>query len=172
MSRALHVLLAVVMVSRAVFAQSGARPAPSTVNQLMRGILFINSNVVFSAQSDNPAEIPQDIQGSRAVNPLVGVFGGWQAIENAALALVESATLLEMPRPCSNGKPAPVKDAEWMKFVEELRQVGMGAYKAGQAKSQDQILDVSDRMAQMCAGCHGMYRDRNRDANGASRCVK
>jgi hypothetical protein len=165
------VVLAALMTSSASFAQSGATPAPATVNQLMRGILFINSNVVFSAQSDDPAGITQDAQGSRAVNPLAGVFGGWQAIENAALALVESATLLEMPRACSNGKPAPVKDAEWRKFVEELRQVGMAAYKAGQAKSQDAILDVSDQMTQMCAHCHGMYR-RGRDANAASRCTK
>ena len=35
------------------------------------------------------------------------VYGGWQSVENAALALAESANLLMIPgRMCSNGKPA------------------------------------------------------------------
>src|SRR5262245_15921387 len=69
---------------------------PATLRALMRGVLFINANVVFSVQSEDPASIKAD-QGSRAVNPLVGTFGGWEAVDNAALALVEVTRLLELP---------------------------------------------------------------------------
>lgn len=167
----IRVLLIALLMSPVLFAQSGPK-SPATVNQLMRGILFINANVVFSAQSDNPAEVKPDAQGSRAVNALAGVFGGWEAIENAGLALSESATLLALPRSCANGKPAPLQDPEWQKFVGELRDIGMVAYKAGKAKSQEQILDVSDQMTQACSHCHAMYRDKSRESNAASRCTK
>jgi hypothetical protein len=46
---------------------------------------------------------------SMATDPIKSTFGGWQAIENAALALAESTTLLTVPgRMCSNGGAAPV----------------------------------------------------------------
>ena len=83
-------------------------------------------------------------------------FGGWQAIENAALALAESANLLLIPgRICSNGAPVPMKDPAWATFVQQVRDAGMMAYKAAQAKDQDK----------MSAGCHRKWRDRRTPAN-------
>src|SRR3982751_6645338 len=66
------------------------------LNQLMRGVLYPAANVVFSAQIDNPGDV-KFLPGhdpSMATDPLVSTFGGWVAIENAALALAESANLL------------------------------------------------------------------------------
>src|SRR4030095_16814987 len=79
------------------------------LNQLMRGVLYPAANVVFSAQADNPGDvkfIPGD-DPSMSTDPLTSTFGGWLAVENAALALAESANLLSIPgRSCSNGVPA------------------------------------------------------------------
>src|SRR5207249_2087574 len=112
---------------------SAARP-PATVNQLMRGILFPNSNVVFFAQSEDPAKVTPDAQGSRSTNPLASPFGKWEAVENSSLALAEAADLLMTPgRRCSNGRQAPVADPEWSQFVQEMRTVSAAAYKAAQA---------------------------------------
>src|SRR6476661_7752818 len=64
----------------------------TNLNQLMRGVLYPASNVVFSAQIDNPGDV-KPIPGqdpSLATDPLTSTFGGWQAVENAALALTES----------------------------------------------------------------------------------
>lgn len=163
-------LVMVVAASISLSAQSSS-PAPSaTVNQIMRGILFINSNVVFLAQSDDPGEVTLDAQPSRAVNPLGGTFGRWEAVENAALAIVESAALLELPHLCSNGTPAPVKDVEWQKALDEMRRTATLAYKAAQAKSQDAIVDMTEPLATSCSHCHRQYRDASRDAS--RRCVK
>src|SRR5712691_6742829 len=85
----------------------------SNLNQLMRGTLYPAANVVFSAQNDNPADVkrPPGQDPSMATDPLASTFGGWQAVENAALALAESANLLLVPgRVCSNGAPAPITD--------------------------------------------------------------
>src|SRR5262245_1531911 len=68
----------------------------SNLNQLMRGVFYPASNVVFSAQSDDPATMKPapGVDPSLATDPLVSTFGGWVAVENAALALTESANLL------------------------------------------------------------------------------
>src|SRR5215510_12561269 len=75
-----------------------APPPPADLNQLMRGVLYPAANVVFFAQADNPAEI-KFVPGhdpNMSTDPLTSTFGGWAAVENAALALAESATLLEI----------------------------------------------------------------------------
>lgn len=96
-----------------------------------------------------------------ATDPLESTFGGWQAVENAALALTESADLLLTPgRVCSNGVAAPVGDPQWAKFVQDLREAGMKAYRAAQAKDQDKMVEASDTLSTACANCHLKWRER------------
>ncbi len=74
--------------------------APSDLLQLMRGVLYPASNIVFFAQTENPADV-KFVPGkdpAMATDPLISTFGGWQAVENAALALSELANLLLTPR--------------------------------------------------------------------------
>ena len=101
-----------------------------------------------------------------STDPLTSSFGGWQAVENAALALAESANLLSIPgRSCSNGAPVPTKDPTWAMFVQEVRDVSMKAYKAAQAKDQDKMIDLSETLSAACAGCHRKWRDRRTSDN-------
>src|SRR5262245_28288587 len=65
--------------------------------QLMRGVLFPASNVIFAAQNENPENVKPAADPSTALNPLEGSFGKWQAVENAGIALSESANLLSIP---------------------------------------------------------------------------
>ena len=150
------------------------QPAPaamqvqSDLNQLMRGVLYPASNVVFSAQIDNPGDV-KFVPGkdpSMATDPLVSTFGGWQAVENASLALTESANLLLIPgRNCANGLPVPMNNPDWPKFVQELRAAGMKAYKAAQSKDQDKMVEAADTLAAACAGCHRKRREKPRPAD-------
>src|ERR1041385_8095985 len=92
---------------------------PATLAQLMKGILYPNSNVIFFAQSDNPNDVPQAKDPATAVNPLASSYGKWEAVENSSLALVEAAGLLTVPgRKCSNGRLAPVANPDWPKLVQ------------------------------------------------------
>jgi hypothetical protein len=136
--------------------------------QLMRGILFPNSNVVFFAQSQNPADVKPAKDPSLATDPLADTYGQWVAVENSALALSEAANLLTIPgRKCSNGLPVPINNPDWPKFVQGLRDAGAVAYKAAQSKSQDDILMAADVMSTACSNCHEKYREK---ANLADRC--
>jgi len=134
----------------------------------MRGILFPNSNVVFFAQNENPADVKPAKDPSLATDPLADSYGQWVAVENSALALSEAANLLTIPgRKCSNGLPVPINNPDWPKFVQGLRDAGMVAYKAAQSKSQDDILMAADVMSTACSNCHEKYREK---ANLADRC--
>ena len=149
----------------AVFAQADFTRAD--LNQLMRGVLYPAANVVFFPQAEDPAAVkPAPGQDpSMATDPLQSTFGGWQAVENAALALTESADLLLIPgRTCSNGVPVPLGDPDWVKFVQELRAAGIKAYKAAQSKDQDKMLEVAETMSNACAACHLKWRDRRTPA--------
>lgn len=134
---------------------------PATLAQIMKGILFPSSNVVFFAQADNPNDVPPAKDPAAAVNPLASSYGKWEAVENAGLAIAEAANLLTVPgRKCSNGRPVPVTNADWPKLVQGLRDAGMAAYKAAQSKNQDKILDAADVMTTACANCHDKYREK------------
>ena len=147
---------------------STAQQVHADLNQLMRGVLYPAANVVFSAQTDNPGEA-KFIPGhdpAMSTDPLTSTFGGWLAIENASLALAESANLLSIPgRTCSNGAPAPTKDPAWAMFVQQVRDVGMKAYSAARAKDQDKMIDISETLSAACNGCHRKWRDRRTPDN-------
>jgi hypothetical protein len=134
---------------------------PATLAQLMKGIMFPSSNVIFFAQADNPNDVPPAKDPAAAVNPLASSYGKWEAVENASLAIVEAANLLTVPgRKCSNGLAVPVTNADWPKLVQGLRDAGMTSYKAAQSKSQDKILDAADVITTACANCHDKYREK------------
>jgi len=140
----------------------------ANLNQLMRGVLYPAANVVFFAQDENPGDV-KPVPGrdpSMATDPLTSTFGGWQAIENAALALAESANLLNISgRTCSNGVAVPTKDPAWAAFVQQVRDASMKSYKAAQAKDQDKIIEIADELSTSCSGCHRKFRDRKTPEN-------
>src|SRR5262245_53321430 len=65
--------------------------------QVMRGILFPNSNVIFAVQSTNPAEIKPAADPATSTDPLASSYGGWTAVENSGIAIAEAANLLTIP---------------------------------------------------------------------------
>jgi hypothetical protein len=145
-------------------AATGAVPAQHPVanlSQLMKGILYPASNVIFAAQSQNPADVKPAADPAMATNPLASAYGQWQAVENSALAIVEAANLLTIPgRKCSNGLIVPFKNADWPKLVQGLRDAGMTVYKAAQSKNQDGIVAAAGDLTEACDNCHGKYREK------------
>jgi hypothetical protein len=159
----------VLLASTSASAQAPAKPAPrpaappkveANLLQLMRGILYPASNVIFAAQEDlSKQPVPPD--ASTSPNPLTTTYGGWQAVENAALALSESANLVMMPgRMCSNGKPVPIGRADWVKDVQKLREAGRAAYAAAKKKDTEAMVDVSGTISDACSACHDVYREK------------
>jgi hypothetical protein len=135
--------------------------AHANLAQLMRGIPFTFANIVFDAQSQDPGAPREaaEVSGS-ATATFRNVYGGWQEVENSALALAEAANLAMIPgRMCENGKPVPVQDEMYRKAAQGLAEAGRAAYKAAQSKSLDAMVEVSETVAVACSNCHEPYRD-------------
>jgi hypothetical protein len=134
--------------------------AHSNLAQMMRGIPFTFANIVFDAQSEDPAVPRKSADSGGATAQFRSVYGGWQEVENSALALAEAANLVMIPgRVCENGKPVPVHEQRYRNAAEGLAAAGRAAYQAAQSKSMDAMLEVSETVAVACANCHEPYRD-------------
>ena len=141
-----------------------------TLIQVMRGIIYPASNVIFAGSNGNPADVKPAKDPSIATDPLASTYGQWTAVENAGIALAEGANLLTIPgRKCSNGRAVPVQNADWEKFVQGLRDAGMTAYKAAQSKNQDKIVDAAGDVTTACSNCHDKYREK--PGGEADRCM-
>jgi len=172
------------VLSLLVFVAACSSPAPAptapaapaaaapqvkgSLNQVMRGILFPNSNIIFDAQDKDPAAKPDPKDPAAAASPFAGTYGGWEAVENASIALAEAANLVALPgRNCANGKPVPLNDPTFQKGLAALREVSMLSYKTAQEKKADAFLDVADKLTMACATCHDVYRDIQIDGKPA-----
>jgi cytochrome c556 len=139
-----------------------ARPAAPrvTMQELMRGIYFPAANVLFSAQ-DDVGKLPPADDPTISPNPLTSVYGGWLAVESAALALVDARTLLDRPgRLCSNKRPVPVRSEQWQAFSRLMTDAAVAAYRAAQSKDVDRMVDVSGTLTDACDACHKVFRDQ------------
>jgi hypothetical protein len=148
--------------SEPVAAAAEFTPQPyANLAQVMRGIPFTFSNIVFDAQAQDPGAPRAAAEVTAgATETFKNVYGGWQEVENSALALAEASNLLMIPgRFCENGKPVPVRDETYRKAAEGLAAAGRAAYKAAQSKNMDAMLEVSDTVAVACSNCHEPYRD-------------
>jgi hypothetical protein len=164
---ALGFLVFVAACVESVYAQApagrgGAAQQPrvyANMLQLMRGTLYPQSNVIFTAQVEDPASFKPAAHQSTSSDPFTSAYGGWEAVENSGMAMAETANLLLVPRQCGNGKPAPIQNADWQMWVQELREASLGVYKAGQAKNDDVVLEAADKLATACLHCHAKYRN-------------
>jgi len=144
-----------------------APPAPAaqpyaSLAQVMRGIPFPNSNIIFDTQTTDPgaAKKPGEA-GAGASAQYNAVYGGWQAVENAALAISETANLITIPgRLCENGRPVPLDRDDYKKFAAGLAEAGKAAYKAAQSKNIDNMVEASGTVSDACSACHEIYREK------------
>src|SRR5580704_17882244 len=148
-------------------APSAAFSATGNLNQLMRGIMFPNSNIVFTVQTHDPAEKKKTGDAANSDGGFnwsmwgSDLYSGWDIVDYASIALAESAPLMLTPgRRCENGKPVPVNDPDWIRFTKEMAEVGRAAYRASQSRNQEKVSDLTSDVADSCQHCHQVFRDK------------
>jgi hypothetical protein len=165
-------------------------PPVGNMAQLMRGIFFPNSNLIFTVQTHDPAVKPTpppaqpggtQPTGFSWMDWGAGIYGGWEMVDNAAVALADASPLMLAPGiRCENGRAAPVTDPDWIKFTEQMIDVARRTYKASQSRSQDAVSELTGDLSDACAACHQAYRDvrgrgqvfdPNDPSNKANRCM-
>ena len=145
-------------------APSGPPPT-GTMIQVMRGIMFPNANMVFNVQSIDPdapkaSYEPNIKDGFSWVNWGAGLYSNWELLEYASVALADTAPMLLVPRLCANGKAAPVAEADWIKYVEQMAEAGRVAFRAARARNRDAAIESTNDITDSCAACHRAYRDK------------
>ena len=165
-------------------AASTFAPA-GTVNQLMRGIFFHNSNLIFAVQETEPANLPPPPPPSRPDGLTIFDWGlmiytGWPAVENSAAAIADASTLLLKPGlRCENGRLAPITEPDWIRFTERMVSVAKRAQRLAQSQNKDAVSEYTADLSNACNACHLTYRDvggrgRGRGGNapaGGGRCM-
>jgi cytochrome c556 len=140
--------LVLFLVAGAAIAQAPSyAPKPyGNLKQVMRNLPLPNSNIIFAVQ-EKPPKNDMD----------------WQTVENAAIAIEETANLILIPgRVRSNGQTVPVQAAGYVKYAAALVPAGQECMKAAQTKSLDALGNCTDALSQACDNCHKVYRDRPR----------
>jgi mono/diheme cytochrome c family protein len=159
-------------------------PPVGNMAELMRGVLFPSSNLIFNVQTNDPAApVTPGVVGAGATTAFswmdwgAGIYKGWEIVDYAAVAIADSAPLMLIPgRRCENGKPVPVDRPDWIQFTHELAEAGLAARKASQTRNQEAVSDASNQLADACVHCHEVYRDKPGGtaadpSNKAARCV-
>ena len=153
----------VLLLAACASASTAGLPDPEPMGslaQVMRGILFPNSNILFDVQSIDPANPPPAAAGGGATANFSGIYSGWQMVENAAIALGEAANLIVIPgRRCENGRDVPLSEPNWAQFTQQLKDAADVALVAARASDQAAASDATNDIAEACYVCHEVYRD-------------
>ena len=157
-------IASVLLLSACAGTGSARMPAPEPVGslaQLMRGMLFGNSNILYDLQTidpDNPPEV--DTSAGNATGRFANIYTGWQVYENAAAMLGEAANLLTIPgRLCENGEPVPLAQPDWAGLVQTLKDAAAIMVVATQARNREAAIAATDDITVACGDCHYAYRD-------------
>lgn len=105
----------------------------ATVKQVMHGVTIPASDAIWKV----PSEAPKNDEA-------------WLAVESSGYALAESGNLLLMKGRAREGE-------EWIKFSQQLVDVGVQAAEAVHAKDMDKIMAAGDAMYAVCENCHMKY---------------
>ena len=156
-------------------AASSTTAPEGNLAELMRAIAFPNANIIFNTQLKDPGAQPKKALAQSPFDYIdwgATVYPGWLAVDQAAVAITESAPLLLTPgRLCQNGKPVPIDRADWKQYVTDLVNVGKLAHQLSQKRDYDAFQEISEKLNDACANCHKVYRDKGgTEGSGAIRC--
>ena len=155
-------------------------PPVGNLAEVMRGIMFPSSNLLFNVQGHDPGAEQTTFQAQDNFSWVdwgAGIYSGWQIVDYAAIALAEASPLFLTPgRLCENGQPVPVDRPDWIQYTAEMVEAGKAAYRASQTRDQAAVSEVTNVIAEACYNCHEASRDKpggsvDDPSNKAARCI-
>jgi mono/diheme cytochrome c family protein len=150
--------------------------------QLMRAVFFHNSNLIFSIQEVEAADIPPRPPPSRpdgltTFDIGLMLYSGWPVVENAATALADASALMMLPGlRCENGRAAPITEPDWIRFTDQMIAVARRTYRLAQTRDKEAVSSYTADLSNACNACHRVYRDvggrgRGGLGNTSGRCM-
>ena len=164
--RVFSVVVAMFVVVGVAKAQAPAGEPVGSLAQVMRGIFFPNSNIIFDVQARDPEAPVEAGTDGTVTSTFSGIYTGWPVVENAAVAIAEATKLIRMPgRMCENGRDVPLADAEFMQYASEMEEVAIAVAAVARTGDRDATIEATNNLAGGCENCHSVYRrfpDENR----------
>ena len=156
--RVISVIVTLFIAGGVASAQAPSNEPIGTLAQLMRGIMFPNSNKLFDLQSQEPGtELPEMGPASARFS---SVYRGWPDVEGAAVALADGAKLAMIEgRLCENGVSAPVDNADYIEGARLLEESALNVLEAAQMRDYDAASFAVNFLVESCSHCHRTYRD-------------
>lgn len=112
-----------------------------TVAQVMEGVVFPSSEVVFNAA----------VWSNGVLEGGPKTEEDWHHVEDSALTVAEAGNLLMMA--------GRAKDREeWMTRALALNAAGAVAFKAAEARDVEALLEAGNQIYAACSSCHKQYR--------------
>jgi len=132
------IILLLVLLVGAAFAQAPTFQAVGTMSQLMADVIYPASDAIFYAFREPPKNDRE-----------------WNVLQGQALIVAEAGNLLMLP--------SRARDQDkWMADAKLLVEVGAAAYKAAKAKNMDGINALNAQLNDACVVCHQDYRPNYR----------
>lgn len=138
------------VVAAAAFTLSctpGAPPSPykpvANVMELMEGTVQPAAEVYWESVSTTISAAGIDEKYPKTDEEWEHVWGG-------AMTIAESGNLLMMPSRVRD-------DGEWMRLSAALVDVGVEAAKAAQTRNPEKVLEVGEKVYNVCTECHMKY---------------
>jgi cytochrome c553 len=128
--------------------------------------------LIYDVQQHDPgAAAKKSVTGGSATDTYANAYSGWEVVENAAVALTDGVDLILMAgRSCQNGKPVPIRQADFQQFARDMRAAGLAVLQAARTRNQESVSDATNNLADACSSCHEVYRDKG-PADSPARCT-
>lgn len=150
--------------------------------QLMRAVFYHNSNLIFSIQEVEAADLPPRPPPSRPDGLTqfdlgLLLYSGWPVVENAATALADASALMMLPGlRCENGRAAPIAEPDWIRLTDQMVSVARRTYRLAQTRDREAVSTYTTDLSNACNACHRVYRDvggrgRGGPGNTSGRCM-
>ena len=157
--RILGVAVAIVVIGSVAQAQAPSGKPTGTLAQLMRGVFFPNSNLIFDVQTRDPEAPPEVAEDGSATSTFSSIYTGWQVVENASIALAEASNLLMYAdRMCENGRAVPRDQDDFAMYAMGMETAARAAHEIAKTKDLDAMIEATNTIADACENCHVVYR--------------
>ena len=125
-----------------------AAPAPSTVKEVMRGMVNPAAELYWKAGGEVDTE-----EGAQKRAPTAGDDKRWRETVQAAETLERSGAVLM--------QPGTARDTDkWTTFSKQLAAAGTQAVAAAKARDEAKVFEAGSALYDACFACHAAYIPR------------
>ena len=140
----------IVVVAAAAFTLSCTPSAPPSPYKPVASVMELMEGTVQPAAEVYWESVSTTISAAGIDEKYPKTDEEWEHVWGGAMTIAESGNLLMMPSRVRD-------DGEWMRLSAALVDVGVEAAKAAQTRNPEKVLEVGEKVYNVCTECHMKY---------------